>query len=502
MKTYYKKNYHNDHLTPAKARFLLIFVVAIVFGVTSCKKFIQIPPPETKLVTASVFNNNTGATQAQTNIYVQMWNAFESYYMEFNTGLYSDELQVPNAATPGVSPIVYYTNSLVANNNYWGFWSSAYPYIYDANAVINGLQTTAGCSPAVKKQLTGEAYFIRAFWHFYLTNIYGDVPLVLTTDYNNNDRIVRTSRIQVLQQVVADLQNAQTLLNTNYVDITDTVTTSERVRPNKSAATALLARVYLYLGDYAKDATQYTNADIASTTVISNSAYGLSPLSGAGSVFQKNSSEAIWQLQTPLKSGSAGEDTPDGFEFVLTGAPLTGQFQSAIISPQLMSSFEPNDQRWTNWVGSFTTTTTPKITYYFPYKYKNRTYLNQEYVMMLRLGEQYLIRAEAEVHEGKITNAISDLNTIRQRAGLSVYAGATDQASLLTAILHERQIELFAEWGHRWLDLGRTGNAAAVMSLITPLKGGIWASDNHQLLFPISTTEIGKNPSLTQNPGY
>src|SRR6202000_1804437 len=103
---------------------------------------------------------------------------------------------------------------------------------------------------------TGEAKFIRAFWHLYLTNVYGDVPLALTTDYNVTGKLSRTPRVQVLQQVITDLKDAQSSLNSNYVDVTDTTATTERVRPNKAAATALLARVCLYLGDYAKDASQ------------------------------------------------------------------------------------------------------------------------------------------------------------------------------------------------------------------------------------------------------
>jgi len=475
--------------------------LAILLFCFGCKKYVQVPPPTTQLVTASVFNNNATATSAQTNIYTLMFSNNESYTMAVDLGYYSDELKAYTSSSGPATQL--YTNSLSPIQLYPA-WQNAYKYIYDANAVINGLQTTVGCSPAVKQQLIGEAYFIRAFWHFYATNLYGDAPLVLTTDYNINGKIGRTSRIQVLQQVIADLKNAQNLLNSNYVDASDTLTTTDRARPNKAVATALLARAYLYLGDYAKDASQYVNAEAQASAVIANSAYSLSSLTGTNSVFMKNSSEAIWQLRTPLSgSGTAAYDTNDGVDFILISAPSsTSGFNNSTISTQLMNSFETGDLRKTNWISSYSTTTTPNVTYNFPYKYKNRTYLNQEYVMVLRLGEQYLVRAEARAQQGNINGALADLNMIRSRAGLQPYAGATDKVSLLTAILHERQVELFCEWGHRWFDLCRTGNAPAVMGVVTPLKGGVWNSDNHQLLFPIPQVDLNADVNLTQNPGY
>lgn len=472
---------------------LACFFMLCTLSFTGCKKFVDILPPTSQLVTASVFNNNASATSAQVYIYTQMWGN-QSYFMAQHLGLYADELQ--NFST-NVAQKQLYTNALVASATgiSYGIWSSAaeWGYIYDANAVISGLQTTVGCSPAVKQQLTGEALFVRAFWHFYFTNIYGDVPIVLTTSYTVNGDIARSPRVAVLQQVVADLQQANRLLNRNYVDATDTATTNERVRPNKAAALALLARTYLYLGDYSKNTAYYAKADSAASAVISNSNYSLSPLSG---VFLENNTEAIWQIQTP---SPALYDTGDGGLFILRSAPnAKSTNNSTTISQQLMSSFEPGDQRATQWIGNYTANS---VTYYFPYKYKNYTLKNQEYETVLRLGEQYLIRAEARVHEGNLGGAASDLNMIRNRAGLANTTAATAN-DLATAILHERQVELFTEWGARWFDLCRTGNAPAVMSVVTPQKGGTWNPDNHQLLFPIPQSDRNSDINLSQNPGY
>jgi hypothetical protein len=119
--------------------------------------------------------------------------------------------------------------------------------------------------------------------------------------------------------------------------------------------------------------------------------------------------------------------------------------------------------------------------------------------MMLRLAEQYLIRAEARGQQNNISGAQADLNVIRNRAGLPNTTAAT-QSDLLSAILHERQVELFTELGQRLLDLKRTNNVDNVMRVVTPLKGGTWNS-NWQL-YPVPVSDIQKNPALVQNSGY
>jgi len=481
---------------------LCFLLFAFLF--TSCKKFIDVPPPSTQLVTASVFNNNATATSAVTYIYTQMFNNQESENMAGKNGQLADELTTHDISINDAS-YLFYTNALTSRDAI-EFWQNAYSYIFQANAVISGLQQYAGTSPAVKQQLIGEAYFIRAFWHFYLTNCYGAVPVVLTTDYTITDRLSRTPRPQVLQQVVNDLTTAEGLLSSNYVDGSDTIVTPDRVRPNKAVAEALLARAYLYLGDYSGNSQtdDYQQAEKYASMVINNSAYSLcTNLSGPNSVFLANSSEAIWQLDTPLPSNY---DTLDGEYFVLLAAPSNGGNGSNTISPELLNAFESGDQRNTNWVGKITVNGT---TYYFPYKYKQYTYTGTEYTMVLRLAEQYLIRAEAKAELGD-TTAINDLNAIRNRAGLANYSGASDKVSLLTAILHERQVELFTEWGQRWIDLNRaaqnnpTGvNISNIMGSpgnVCKTKGGSWSS--YKQLYPIQLNELKADVNLTQNPGY
>ena len=487
-----------------KISIYLILGILCMTSLSACKKFIDIPPPTTEVTTASVFNNNATATSAILNIYYTMdVNNEDSYYLASTTGLLSDELTNYSS-----SPIDkdYYTNSMnVADvtgrtsGGETGCWGDAYNCIYQANAVISGLQNNTGVTLAAKQQLTGEAYFIRAFWHFTLTNVYGDVPLALTTDYTVTSKLSRTPQKLVYQQCISDLKVAESLLNSNYVDASDTTVTTERVRPNKYAAEALLAKIYLYADDY-------QDAKTAASSVISNT--GLYSIdTDPNNVFLKNSTEAILQLQavTPQRNNGA---TWDGQNFILTAPPTNGYggANCTTISPQLMAAFEPGDTRQTKWISSLTI---DGQTYYFPFKYKYNGNTaggtNYEYTMVLRLAEQYLILAEAEANLNDMGDATTNLNIIRSRAGLPPSSVLTPTATLAqaeSAILHERQVELFTEWGDRWFDLRRTGTIDAVMSVVKPLKSGGNSWSNIDALFPIPLSEVGADPKLTQNLGY
>jgi hypothetical protein len=119
--------------------------------------------------------------------------------------------------------------------------------------------------------------------------------------------------------------------------------------------------------------------------------------------------------------------------------------------------------------------------------------------MVLRLAEQYLIRAEAQAQQNNLAGAKSDLDAVRLRSGLPGVTVTTKEA-MLQDIAQERQTELFTEWGHRWFDLKRTGAMDSVMTRTAVVKGTAWKP--HFKLFPIPQTEIQANPNLTQNPGY
>ena len=122
-----------------------------------------------------------------------------------------------------------------------------------------------------------------------------------------------------------------------------------------------------------------------------------------------------------------------------------------------------------------------------------------EYYVMFRLAEQYLIRSEARAQQANISGAQDDLNAIRNRAGLG-NTSATDLPGIMTALEHERWVELFTEYSDRWYNLRRTGRSDAVFSSETEKKA-TWKS--YQALWPVPLSQYQANPSLLpNNPGY
>jgi hypothetical protein len=475
----------------------LFLLPLAAFQLGACKKLVAIDEPITTITSKEVFSTDAQATAAMAGVYSQMINpslSFSNGAINFYCGYSADEFTDP--ATDDGTSSAYTGNRLTAQLSNPIIWNSAYTAIYGADAVIEGI--AASTSPllhdSIRLALASEARFVRAFSYFYLVNLYGDVPLVLTIDFNKTVKMARTPQDKVYEQIIADLKAAQAGLPADY-----TGSGGERIKPVRWSATALLARVYLYLEQWEDAAQQAT--DVISQT----SLYGLNnDLSG---VFLKNSTEAIWQLQqntSAMYNGIVtGTATLEGFS-ILPNPLNTGAINSITLTGQLLNAFEAGDQRKTAWVNS---TGTGSDTYYYPFKYRTGTYNLEpagsatEYYMALRLAEQYLIRAEAAAHgaAGGPATAIADLNVLRQRAGLPGLADNLSGAALLNAVQHERQVELFAEWGHRWLDLKRTGQAHTVLSQITYKQP--WQGDN-QLLYPIPTQEIQADPLLIQNPGY
>ncbi|WP_188316176.1 RagB/SusD family nutrient uptake outer membrane protein [Chitinophaga agrisoli] len=463
---------------------------------SACTKLVEADAPVTSINGENVYNDNATAAAVLNSIYTAMSQkgitADGITALSLFPALSADELSLYGASTDPVY-IAYYRNALTnINTGNTDFWKIIYPLVFTTNAAVEGLSAATGLTQAVKQQLSGEARFLRAFFYFYLLNLYGDVPLALSTDYSVNALLSRTPKDKVYQQIIADLKEAQSLLADTYV-MADAITpyppsSEERVRPNKWAATALLARVYLYTGDY-------VNAEKQATAVISNTGlYDIMPLNNT---FLKESREAIWQLQ-PVRTG---QNTQDARLFMLPDTGPNGLFP-VYLGSHLLNSFEAGDQRrfGGNWIDSVNI---GAATYYYPYKYKLSTTTAAtilEYVMVLRLAEQYLIRAEARAQQNNIQGAGTDLDVIRHRAGLPGYNGAPEKNALLAAILHERQVELFTEWGHRWLDLKRTGMVDTRMHTITPQKGGAWKSTAQQ--YPIPASELQRGPNFIQNAGY
>lgn len=440
----------------------------------SCKKLIEIPAnPPSSIVQKQQFADSATTITAVAGVYTYYSGngfAYSDAALTYTTGLSADELSYAQSTDFQQ----FYSYSLTPlNSGVNNLWSYPYQSVYEVNAVLNGVNNNSGLSTTFQKQITGEMEVVRALYYFNMVNLFGGVPLVTSTSYSATDRLPRATADAIYKQVLADLTDARKKLIAAYPS-------AGRARPNLYTALALLAKVNLYEGKWQ---SAYNEAD----SVIQSGNYTLEPT--LNNVFLDGSNEAIWQL--PANQGYYGVADAQHFVPGYPGANL-----DFLLTAPLLNAFEAGDQRLQNWVGS---SVVNGNTLYYPYKYKNvsASTTPTEDQMVLRLGELYLIRAEAAAHLNNLTQALTDVNVIRARAGLAAStASAASQTAVLAAVMHERQVELFCEWGNRWFDLKRTGTAAAVLGAE---KTGF---TSNAALYPVPQSQILLNNTLTQNPGY
>ncbi len=438
---------------------------------SGCENFLETEGPTGQILHQNVFENDITATAAITTMYAKLRDEVlvtgNLSGLGLQMGLYADELDY--FGSPGQPIETFYNHQMIASNVIVSrIWNSSYNLIYMANTAIEGLENSQALSLEVKSQLLAEALFIRAFTHFYLVNLFGEIPYITTTDFDINRQVSRLSEAIVYEHMVSDLLEAKNNIGENYVS-------NERVRANKYVVSALLSRVYLYT-------SQWENAEHESSLVIDNTAlYNLEM--NLENEFSKTSPSAILQLKTKL----ASQNTTEANTLVFTSGPPP----LAALNPNLVNTMEPNDLRRLHWVGEVTNGSS---TWYHPKKYRQGT--NLQYSTVFRLAEQYLIRAEARTQLNDISGAQHDINSIRQRAGLP-QTEASSSEDLIQVIINERKSELFTEHGHRWFDLRRLGLAIEILSPIKPS----WQTTD--ILLPIPESELLMNMNLNpQNPGY
>jgi hypothetical protein len=466
--------------------------------VTGCNKMLDIKDPVNSITTNQVFQTDDQASIALNGLYSYLISGGEleiSSYGQLGSDLYSaggitlaagysaDELYHPSLSGdyqyyPEIAARITLQNLGYSSK----LWKSAYKGIFNANALIEGVKaaTSKEFTQDYRKRVLGEALAVRAMGYFYLVNLFEKIPLALSIDYNNTLKLPSASPAAVYQQIINDLEEASGYLSENY-DGNNTA----RIRINKWYVKAMLARVYLFTRDYEK-AWQHANEVISQTDLFQ--------LESLNNVFGISSREVIFQLKQINISPIRGNATPEGFS-------MTGRY----LTPMLMSAFEAGDNRKTAWTRTIASDPyTPAG--FSPAKYKinstNFTFegYRSEYYVVMRLAEMYLIRAEANMlrSAGNKNAVIDDLNAIRARAGLNGLSYTLTDQQVTDAIAQERRIELFAEWGHRWLDLKRTNKATQVLSEVFYKQP--WSQ--HQLLYPVPPDEIHLDNNLSQNTGY
>lgn len=341
-----------------------------------------------------------------------------------------------------------------------GIWANIYTTINSANNALYYLPNVSNISIEDAANFEGELRFIRALCYFDLVRLFGGVPLreLPALEAGETLNVPRSSTADVYAFITEELEDAALLIsNTNSG------------RATEAAAKALLARAYLYMEDY-------ENAWIFANDVIENYDFTLENV--YADVFQiKYSSESIFEIDF---------NDEDGNRLAQYFAPtsLGGRYEFAP-TDDVIDAFLASDDR-----NNASIDDVPSVIKY--------TDIQQgaDNVIVLRLAEMYLIRAEAEANKTApiISNIIDDIDEVRSRATIPGTTANTIDA-LKDEILLQRRLE-FAFEGHRWFDLIRAGKAIETLPNVTSVN---------QLLYPIPQSEVLSNDAIKpedQNAGY
>lgn len=453
----------------------IIYSIIIFTLFCGCERFVQVDLPNDQLTKDLIFKDITLAKAAMAGVYRSL---DERGYLSGSTlgggiylGCYADEQISYQSASSDLTQL-YQCSLNPQSKLVKSLWETTYNQLYSVNAVLEGLERSSTLPETGKRQLRGEGLFIRALLHLYLSQTYGAVPYVTQTNFQVNQHIVKVPETTVYRLAAQDLDEATELLPA-------TALKGQRIRPTKMASYALRARVALYAKDW-------ENAVAFATKVLSDPSYKIE--SDLGKVFLKESSSAIWQLQSLNGQANARE----GSTYILVSAPPN----VVSLRPEFVNSFEPADLRVTRWIKSIKDS--QQRTYFYPFKYQQRstTATSMEYSVVLRTEELLLIRAEASLRLQRIDQTLQDLNQLRTRANLDILQ--TPSVELLSAaVLNERRHELFTEYGHRFFDLKRFGLLDVAMYAVKPQWKPIYN------VFPLPESEILLNPNLApQNNGY
>lgn len=384
-------------------------------------------------------------------------------------------------------------------------WQSGYDGIEKANWIIAKVPA-ANMDETRKKQILGEAYFLRAFYLFTLTKNFGDVPIKTTPSYSEADAVVgKSAKADVYKQIYADLDQAFAAGLPSYPSV-------DKGRPSKEVVNALYAKAALYNEDWAKALEK-------AQSVLSSGKYSLMP--DVRNVYKYDQEDAarienMWAFESdPISPGRGhqlvglcGPAGSAGVDYARTS------YGSMFAYMSFFNSFNPADKRRqlldTTYVDrsgktvaqrNITPITTDGVLIK-KYQDPNSTQGNIANIPILRLPDTYLIAAEAEARlNGATPAAYGYINTVRKRAGLPDLQTGLGKDAFIDAVIQERAWEFFAE-GDRWYDLTRTGK---YLTVIPKAVNSVYPSrpvTAKNKYFPIPQDELNANLKLQQNPDW
>ena len=451
-----------------------LFIAAVLGVFIACDNVLEVEPVS-GILAENFYSNAAGAEAALMNCYDYIQNPVTQNFIAVPL-IMSDEAIMTRGGN-----FTRHHNFVPTSvqGNVGDMWREMYFAVQACNDVLESVPTID--DPALETdRVMGEAYFLRGMAFFYLTRLYGKIPLVTeaSKSANANFNVDRSEIADVYEQIILDLAEAERLLP---------APSENRARASKGAARAMLAKVYLFRnapGDY--------ELALAETEeVMADSQYELVAGANYASLFEvgaQNTSETIFEISYRPNTSVEGQGLDD------ETVPYPNNNPRVVPTEKIIAAFDenPQDLRIPASLGEYDSTIyIRKYERNSPDEVARLTQANN--VIILRLADVILMRAECLNELGRTNEAIPFLNQIRTRAGLDPTT-AVSQAEVRLAIENERFLELAFE-GHRWFDLVRTNRA---VELLAPRL-----FDADRILWPVPGRDIDLNPNLLpQNPSY
>ncbi|MDT0677194.1 RagB/SusD family nutrient uptake outer membrane protein [Autumnicola musiva] len=446
-------------------------VVLILFQAYSCSEEILEKDPQSSFSAQGFYKTTADARAGVNGIYDALQSAMRINFSFWGEGR-ADAVDTRHSG----DPLALKQNNLTQTINS-ASWNNLYEVISRANYAIKYIPSVFEEENDFSRQLIGQARALRALSYFYAVRVWGDVPLI-TEPYESVEQdffVERTGKEMVLDQIEADLIYAsENARESNGGD-------GDRILFTQGGADALLTHVYMWR-------QKYGDAIASAERVMNNDLYSLVSITNWNNIFSSGySNETIFEV--------GYNETQTNSLRVLYAL---GSDSHYFPSESFRNSFEEGDLRETL-IYDVTEEEPRKIWKFFGEGFNDESPdPSGNNIVLLRLADIILLKAEAHNALGETAEALQLLNRIRERAGLpeiDEQEAVNLYGDLESAILHERLIELSFE-GHRWFDLVRTGRAIDVMN---PING---LSDEGNLVWPIHEDAFNRNPNLEQNLFY
>lgn len=498
---------------------IICFVAVVLAAITmsSCKKSWLSPAPENQLITQdSTFINPANAQRFVNACYIELlqWEetSFSWVGVSSITSDDADKGSDPGDLGSDKDQMDNFTYTSTAGSVSEAWVGNFHGVSYCNQALANVPKYTIDAT--LKSRLLGEARFLRAYYYFNLVRCFGDVPKVDTVLDSNNPSAVdnsntRTAKADIYALIESDLNAAISVLPTK-----DQYAAADVGRATKGAAMGLLAKVSMY-------EKKWDQALTLTNQIISGSVGTYSLVPDYATIWREvgeNSTESLFEIQarglTPNAAigGYVDIQSARGNVTYSDGSSGLSGWGFNTPSADLDAAYEPGDVRKaatimykgeTLWDGAVISNSVANDRYNYKayFSKKLETFNGDDWnanknVRVLRMGEIYLINAEAANELGQTAKAQTSLNAVRNRAGLG-NTTATSQTDLRTAIWKERRVELAMEHD-RFFDIVRQGRAGQIMRAV----GKNFVDGKHEV-FPIPQPQIDiSNGKLKQNPGY